>query len=1018
MTAVRRIIDRLTTKRITEREIYRSTIRPSDEAMKGRYVQRPFAALCARYYSPLIYAAVSRTAAAVAAMPLKVGRQVVKGNGTKSCWASKAIGTKARDHYAATNGSTARKSMADNDSIEEVIDPNHPLVMLLNKWNIRDNGFDGIERVVQGLELTGNAYPAMIAGRSVPYPVELWPLHPPWVHAVPSREAFISAYIYGKGTEVERTYDPSDICHLRYPNPTGDEIYGMGTLAAAVQLADLSSAYTAHGLATIENGVQPGLVISMPGSRPEQREEARVELERVYQGPAQAGRSLIIGGPDKMSVMPWVIGQKESAYLESGDNVRDKIAMVWGIPTAMLTMENAALATAEAAIPQWRTVSLIPRSRRIEDGLNASLMEKFRAALNDPTLFVYFDTTDKEDSDKVSVRMVAEYAGGLRTKNEARVPLDLPTVPDGDEFKTEPVPMGGVAPDGEPIEAEVEEEDEPEEAEEKTLVVYERSIVPTIKASDLVMGKGANLCRCGDCTIHTKDDRGSEVVTMEERIRKVLTSYEGVILAAIRSGEPLEKVLIREGFPTQLADEMLPSIREMFTRGYSAGNAKIGKRPSLGAFAVQNPEAEQFMRGEAARLASSVTRTFSQTLADTVANGIRDGLSTTQIAEGIQGTMPTMNAARAEMIARTETARAYTNGNINAWERSGEVEGKEWLLAADACEFCKTVAREFKTVGLRDNFLPKGVSIVGTDGGVMVIDYTAIPAPPLHPNCVLPDTQIMGGTVVAGIRAAYSGNVVTVRTASGRVLTVTENHNLLSASGFVRASSIKNGDHLVCACVGETSLCPDMNNRPVTAAEVFRTLSLSGSVSPGGVPAAPEYLHGDGISVDGEIEVVWADSLLGSEDDSACPEHFGECGLNRTDILTLNLPSPSHLDSVLTALRLTAYGFVGGGGLVPALLWGEISHPDVRGLGPIALNSPALPNPADNCSPVKPETLREFVDGLTGMVALDEVVSVDVWSYSGPVHDFSTVSGAYICNGIVSHNCRCDVAPVMRKISQ
>jgi HK97 family phage portal protein len=741
-------IDRLAKKMLkTPREVYQATIRPSDVAMAGRYNQRPYQDLVRRYFSTWVYVAANRTASGVASMPLCVGRVTKGGTAKKSLYRGREVGRKDRDWYAGNSGRYARKAMAETDSVEEITDPTHPIVALLNSWNIRDNGYDGMERAVLHLELTGNAYLAMIGGRAVKWPVELWPLAPQFVRALPDRDTFISGYIYGRGSEIEKRYNTQDVCHLRYPNPTGDEIYGLGTLASCVMQADLSSAFTAHGLATIENGVQPGLLVSMPGTNAKQREEARVELERTFRGPAQAGRSMILGGPAEMDIKPWTIGEKEVAYLESQKDARDAIAAAFGIPTSMLTMEDAALATAEAAIPHWRMVSLIPRSRRIEDKLNETLLEVFRVAMNDPSLFVYFDTTEKENSDKVSARMVAEYAAGLRTLNEARGPLDLMKVPEGDDFKAEPVPPGMAgedAGDGEDAtdnpdaEAGAEGSDPPEK-EAKTLVVYEtvtKSAAVT-KATDLLMGHHAGLCRCGDCTLHTKDDRLATAgdVTLEERLKGLLDEYSPAILSAVRSGEPIEKVLIRNGFPKAIAEAALPNIREMFTRGYSAGNAKIGKRPSLGAFAVENPDAVQFMQGEANRLASSVTRTYSQAVADTVAKGIADGLSIPQIADDLQATMPGLNDYRATMIARTETARAYSNGNVSAWEKSGDVAGKEWLLAVDACEFCKAIAAKFNNVGLADNFLPKGVLLQGVDGGLMSIDYTEIFAPPLHPNC-------------------------------------------------------------------------------------------------------------------------------------------------------------------------------------------------------------------------------------------------------------------------------------------
>jgi len=75
---------------------------------------------------------------------------------------------------------------------------------------------------------------------------------------------------------------------------------------------------------------------------------------------------------------------------------------------------------------------------------------------------------------------------------------------------------------------------------------------------------------------------------------------------------------------------------------------------------------------------------------------------------------------------------------VQGWEQSGEVAGKRWLLAPNACEFCKQAAKIYNgsQLGLRDvpDQLKRGQVLVGTDGGRMRLDYESIAGPPLHPN--------------------------------------------------------------------------------------------------------------------------------------------------------------------------------------------------------------------------------------------------------------------------------------------
>lgn len=99
-----------------------------------------------------------------------------------------------------------------------------------------------------------------------------------------------------------------------------------------------------------------------------------------------------------------------------------------------------------------------------------------------------------------------------------------------------------------------------------------------------------------------------------------------------------------------------------------------------------------------------------------VVDAIDEGWSNARLASEI-GDAFAFSDARAEMIARTETAYADVAGNMVAYEESGLVQRKEWLIAQDQyCDDCAANAAA-GPVPLRGTF-PSG-------------SY----APPEHPNC-------------------------------------------------------------------------------------------------------------------------------------------------------------------------------------------------------------------------------------------------------------------------------------------
>ncbi len=120
-----------------------------------------------------------------------------------------------------------------------------------------------------------------------------------------------------------------------------------------------------------------------------------------------------------------------------------------------------------------------------------------------------------------------------------------------------------------------------------------------------------------------------------------------------------------------------------------------------------------------ANFTQSLLDTDRQKLIDILSEGIEQGESIADIRNTITADFADYSKNQAMLITRTEVARASTQGVLDAWEQSGLVEGKQWVVmeGGDECD-----AYDGEIEALDGNFYPDTTEFADGD-------------PPLHPNC-------------------------------------------------------------------------------------------------------------------------------------------------------------------------------------------------------------------------------------------------------------------------------------------
>lgn len=382
-----------------------------------------------------------------------------------------------------------------------------------------------------------------------------------------------------------------------------------------------------------------------------------------------------------------------------------------------------------------------------------------------------------------------------------------------------------------------------------------------------------------------------------------------------------------------------------------------------------------------------------------IAEGLAAGEEIPKIAARVRNAAG-VTEPRARVIARSESHGARNTVNAASVRRAASAFGRadafarRWQAAED--ERTRQTHRDAdgQTVALNEPFTV----------GLASLDFPGDPSGPPGEviNCVPGDALIRAKDVIRAYRYEHSGDAVTISTESGVVTTVSTNHPVLTEFGWVPACEVKHGHHVIRSrVVGKLPRTqPDVQGHVATAAEIFDALAQTGDTHR--VRGSSVNFHGDVVASD--VDVVTADRPLSFDVDAAQTQQFDEFGLACADAPAASGSPQFHLS---VRSPLTSDGIVRFGDLVSALLSAHTTPLQGFGSGlPTRFDTEFTESSVYHRS-ADAELPRKRIDGLAGFVALDEVVNVEVGSFSGHLYSFETSSGVYFADGVTSHNCRC-----------
>ena len=232
-----------------------------------------------------------------------------------------------------------------------------------------------------------------------------------------------------------------------------------------------------------------------------------------------------------------------------------------------------------------------------------------------------------------------------------------------------------------------------------------------------------------------------------DRLSGTLDEYNNrvarAIQAAIRSGRTELVVALEQARRDSLSGiadlrQSVAAIGREYSElivqaGYQQGGESV--EGTLGITGEPSPRVIAAAARAADRMADTVSRTQARLINNAIRTGVEEDLNGREVIDLLRA--GGLDQDRAQAIARTETARAYVDGQVAAWQDSDVVNGKSWAISPFACQFCQAADIQFGTnpIPLDQPFYLAGDTIVGTEGKSMVVSYGDVQGPPLQPMC-------------------------------------------------------------------------------------------------------------------------------------------------------------------------------------------------------------------------------------------------------------------------------------------
>lgn len=621
-----------------------------------------------------------------------------------------------------------------NGKIEEVEE--HELLELLYRVNPQTTKFNFWQLSCIYRDMFG-ASPWILdkTNETDKYPSNIFLARPDCFKVKRSDDGTILGYQYKIGA-FEKNYDSNSVIFLKNYNPSNPD-KGIGLIEAVRMTAENDDYIIQSNNSLLKNNARPSGHLETDKSLSEGAiKRLKKQVRSKLQGFANTGEVTVF--EEGLKFKADMLSPADLDYIQGRKMNREEICAIFGVPVSILGIsEDVNLANAKVAEQTFLEFTIDPLVQEIVEQLNEFLVPKFG---ND--LWLDYEPIVKEDRD-LKIKEQSESINRWRTTNEVRAMDNLPPIQGGDyiymNFSSMPA-IGGEKKDAQVIKIKAEREDIDLKTQKKirrrilNRNLRIRNIVKRIdekvnknnikKTEEKVENKKIvfKIVKKDDLDAERKKKFYEQRMKNEARLEGIwkkkfvdfFANQEKRFLEAYENSEKKSASLVQVEEEVNKTVQIIQVLMyETVVTGIAGASELIGRE-----MVVDMDFIKSWIDKVSAKIGKQITTTTVSDFESSIKEGIEAGESMSKIQKRIQDVFEFARGSRAEMIARTETARGVTEAHRATYEHYG-FDDVEWLLAPDSCEICEEKSKKEWTVK----------SIKG--------------ALPVHPNCKCDFTPII-----------------------------------------------------------------------------------------------------------------------------------------------------------------------------------------------------------------------------------------------------------------------------------